>query len=82
MTNATVETSVASVDGQVLMLKYPDGGKKIVISPESQIVASVAGSRSELKPGAAIVIVRALKQPDGTLQADSVNVGRDGLVPQ
>ena len=31
MTNATVDTTVAGVDGQVLTVKYKDGEKKIVI---------------------------------------------------
>ena len=33
------------------------------------------------KPGAAISIVSALKKPDGTLEANRVNVGRGGVVP-
>ena len=82
MTNATVDTSVAGVDGQVLMLKYKDGEKKIVVTPQTQIVGTVPGNRSELKPGVAIVIVRAMKKPDGTFEADRVNAGRDGVVPQ
>jgi hypothetical protein len=82
MTNANVETSVAGVDGQVVMLTYKDGEKKIIVTPDAQIVGTVHGDRSELKPGAAIVIVRAMKKPDGTLEANRINVGRDGVVPQ
>jgi hypothetical protein len=81
MTNATVDTTVTSVDGQVVMVKYKDGEQKILITPEATIRAYVVGSRDELKPGAHIVIVRALKKPDGTYEADRVNVGRDGIVP-
>src|SRR5207244_5006132 len=33
MTNANVETTVASTDGQVLMMKYKDGEKKIIVPP-------------------------------------------------
>jgi hypothetical protein len=82
MTNANIETSVTSADGQVLMLKYKDGEKKIVVAPDAQITGTVRGDRNELKPGAAIVIVRAMQKPDGTLEANRVNVGRGGLVPQ
>jgi hypothetical protein len=82
MTNGTVATSVAGVDGHTLSLKYKDGEKKIAVTPQTQIVASVPGDRSELKAGAAIAIVRAEKRPDGTLEAARVNVGRDGVVPQ
>jgi hypothetical protein len=82
MTNATVDTTVASVDGQVVTVKYKDGEKKIVIGPDAVIRAYVPGNRNELKPGAHIAIVRADKMPDGTLQTARINVGRDGVVPQ
>src|SRR3954470_4408795 len=49
MTNATVDTTVASVDGQVVMVKYKDGEKKIIIGPDATIMAYVAGDKSELK---------------------------------
>jgi hypothetical protein len=81
MTNATVETTVASVDGQVVTVKYKDGEQKILMAPEAVIRAYMVGSRDELKMGARIAIVRALKKPDGTYEADRVNVGRDGLAP-
>jgi hypothetical protein len=29
-----------------------------------------------------VAIIRALKQPDGSLTTNRVNVGRDGVVPQ
>jgi hypothetical protein len=82
MTNANVETSVASADGHVVMLKYKDGEKKIIVASDALIVGTVHGDKSELKPGVAIVIVRAMKKPDGTFEANRVNAGRDGVVPQ
>jgi len=81
MTNATVDTTVTSVNGQVVTVKYKDGEQKILITPEAIIRAYVVSSRDELTPGAHIAIVRALKKPDGTYEADRVNVGRDGIVP-
>jgi hypothetical protein len=81
MTNATVDTTVAGVNGQTVMVKYKDGEKKIVVGPDAVIRAYVVGSRDELKPGAHINIVRAEKQPDGTFTAARVNVGRNGIVP-
>ena len=77
MTNATV----AGVDGQVIMVKYKDGEKKIIVGPDAVIRAYVVGSKDELKPGANINIIRATKKPDGTFEAERVNVGRDGIVP-
>jgi hypothetical protein len=82
MTNATVDTTVADVDGQVLTVKYKDGEKKIVVPPSATILRYEVGDRSELKSGANIAIIRAMKKPDGTLETDRVNVGRDGVVPQ
>jgi hypothetical protein len=81
MTNATVEQTVAGVDGQTVRVKYKDGEKTIIVPPDVPIVTYVPGDRSDLKPGAKIFIVAAQKQPDGTLSAARVNVGRDGLTP-
>ena len=80
MTNGNVEQTAASSDGQVLTLKYKDGEKKIVVPPDTPIVVYVPGEKSELKAGASIFIAAAVKQPDGTLQAPRVNVGR-GVAP-
>jgi hypothetical protein len=82
MTNGTVDQTVTSVDGQVLTVKYKDGEKKIVVPPDAVILAYMAGDKSELKPGAHVAIVRAMKKPDGSLETDRVNVGRGGVTPQ
>jgi hypothetical protein len=81
MTNATVDTSVMSVDGQTMVVKYRDGEKKIIVPPEATVRAYVVGERSELRPGAAVLITQAVRKPDGTLETSRVNVGRDGIVP-
>ena len=81
MTNATVAETVAGVDGQTITVKYKDGEKKVVVPPDTPIVAFVAGDKSELKPGARIIIFSAVKKDDGTLEASRVNVGRDGITP-
>lgn len=81
MTNATVDTTVAGIDGQIILVKYRDGEKKIVVGPDAVIRAYVVGSRDELKPGANINIVSATKKLDGTFEAARVNVGREGVVP-
>ena len=81
MTNATVAETVAGTDGQNILVKYKDGEKKVVVPPETPIVTFVAGEKSELKPGAKIIIFGALKKDDGTLEANRVNVGRDGITP-
>jgi hypothetical protein len=81
MTNATVATTVGSVDGQVVMVKYKDGEKRIIVGPGAVIRAYVVGGRDELKPGAHVAIVAAVKQSDGTFTANRINVGRDGVAP-
>jgi hypothetical protein len=82
MTNGAVEQTVESVDGRMLTVKYKGGEQKIVVPADAVIQTYTIGDRSELKPGAHIAITRALKKPDGTLEADRVNVGRGEVVPQ
>ena len=82
MTNATIDTTVGSVDGQVLTVKYKDGEKKVIVPPGLDIQQYVVGEKSELKPGAAILITAATRKPDGSLETGRVNVGRGGVVPQ
>src|SRR5580704_2000996 len=81
MTNATVDNMVTGVDGQVVMLKYKDGDKKIIIGPDAVIIANVVGGMSDLKPGANVAIAAATKKPDGTYDASRINVGRGDFVP-
>ncbi|MDB5636464.1 MAG: hypothetical protein JWP51_1372 [Bradyrhizobium sp.] len=81
MTNATVAETVAGTDGQNILVKYKDGEKKVVVPPETPIVTFVAGDKSELKPGAKIIIFAATRKEDGALEAARVNVGRDGITP-
>src|SRR5262245_26018898 len=81
MTNATVAQTVKGTDGQNILVKYKDGEKKVVVPEGTPIVTFVAGGKSELKPGAKIIIFRAVKKDDGTLEANRVNVGRDGTTP-
>ena len=81
MTNATVDTTVAGVDGQVLTVKYKGGTQKIIIAPDAVIMAYVVGDRAELKPGANVAINGAVRMPDGSLETTRVNVGRGDVRP-
>jgi Cu/Ag efflux protein CusF len=81
MTNATVAQTVEGTDGQNILVKYKDGEKKVVVPPETPIVTFVASDKSEIKPGAKLIIFGAAKKEDGSLEANRVNVGRDGLTP-
>lgn len=82
MTNATVDTTIASVDGQVLMVKYRDGEKKIIVTPEALVLRYSLADKAELRPGAKIAINNAAPKPDGSFEASRINVGRDGYAPQ
>jgi hypothetical protein len=81
MTNATVAEVIIKPDAQTMTLKYKDGEKTIIVPPDAPVVAYVPGDRSELKVGAKIFIAGAAKQPDGSLVAARIGVGRDGLTP-
>jgi hypothetical protein len=81
MTNATVAETVKGTAGQNILVKYKDGEKKVVVPPETPIVTFVASDKSEVKPGAKLIIFGAAKKEDGTLEANRVNVGRDGVTP-
>jgi len=81
MTNANVEQTVAGVDGQILSVKYKDGEKKVLVTPETTVVTYVTGDRSDLKPGIKIFVGAAKKQPDGTVQTPRITYGKDGLTP-
>jgi len=79
MTNGTVGDMVAS-NGRTLTLKYKGGEKKIIVPEDVPVVNIEAGKRSMLVAGAKVV-VRARKNPDDSLTAVSVSVGKNGITP-
>jgi len=81
MTNATVAETVKGTDGQNILVRYKDGEKKVVVPPGTPVVTFVTGDKSEVKPGAKIIIFGAVKKDDGVLEANRVNIGRDGITP-
>jgi hypothetical protein len=80
MTNATVGEVATATDGQTLTLTYAGGQQQIDVGPDARIVAFVPGDRGLLKPGAAVA-VSALKAPDGSLTARSIQAEKDGVKP-
>ena len=81
MTNATVDTTVEAVDGQILTVKYKGGTQKIVIGKDALILSNIPGTKADLKPGAAITVPAANPGADGTLETSRVNIGRGDYVP-
>jgi hypothetical protein len=80
MTNATVAESVVGNDGHTLLVKYKDGEKKVLVSPDTPVVTYVPADKSDLKAGTK-VIAFVKKLPDGSFETNRVGVGRDGLTP-
>ena len=66
--------------GRTLTLRYKDGEKTVVVSENAPIITYGVGSRAMLVPGAH-VIVTATQKPDGSLTAQRVGVGQNGLTP-
>jgi hypothetical protein len=81
MTNATVAQMVKGVEGDEITVRHKDVERRIVVTPTTEIVTYVPGSKDELKPGARIFIANAARKDDGTLEAASISVGRDGVTP-
>lgn len=81
MTNATVETAVAGVDGEVIMVKYKDGEKKVIVTPQTAIVRMVPGAAADVKAGTKVIIFAATKSGDGGWTTQRVTYGKDGLMP-
>jgi hypothetical protein len=71
---------VQAKDGETLTVKYKDGEKKIVVTPKTVIAAAAPGDKDELKVGAQVIIFGWDKQPDGSVLAKTLYVGR-GVTP-
>lgn len=81
MTNATVDGVVSAGNGSTIKVKYKDGEKTVIVTPETAIVAMGPGKAEMLKPGAKILIFGAVKAADGSLSTQGVVVGKDGIAP-
>lgn len=81
MTNGSVEQAVTGVDGPVLSVKYKDGEKKLVVTPQTVVVTYEIGKQEEIQPGTRIFVAAAKKQADGTLQTPRITYGRNGEGP-
>jgi hypothetical protein len=77
MTNAYVDNVVQGKDGETLMVKYKDGEKKILVTPQTVIAAAAPSSKDELKAGTQLIIFGWDKQADGSVLAKVMYVGRD-----
>lgn len=78
--SGTVDQGGLDALGGTLTLAYRGGESVLDVPPGIPIVRFIAGTRSLLTPGAHVVVAAALER-DGTLTADEVIVGVDGLTP-
>src|SRR5260370_11582045 len=81
MTNGTVGATVSGVDGPAITVKYKDGEKKIVVTPNVPIVRYEVADLSVIKPGAPFSVSAAVKQADGSFDVNRINVGRHRASP-
>ncbi len=81
MTNAYIEgTPMAAGDGHSFKVKYKDGEKTIVVTPQTTVAAATPGAKDELKAGAQVIIFGYDRQPDNSIVAKVMYVGR-GVTP-
>jgi hypothetical protein len=87
MTNGSFQTSVASVDGQVLTVEYKLPGdktdvKKILVTPKTIIATTTPATKADLKPGLKVFVAGAPKLPDGSLDVAAIQVEKEIAPPQ
>jgi hypothetical protein len=87
MTNGSLQTSIANVDGQMLTVKYkvqgkPDEEKQLLVTPKTIIATTVAGTKADLKPGLKVFVAGAPKLADGTLDVAAIQVEKEIPPPQ
>ena len=81
MTNANIESAVASADGQELVLKYKDGEKKFIVPANVEVVMFAPATAADLKPGEKVFVPGAKKMADGPAVAGFIVVGHNGVNP-
>ncbi|MDR6913929.1 hypothetical protein J2X66_000776 [Pseudomonas sp. 3296] len=79
MTNGSVGDLVVS-NGRVLTVNYKGGQQKILVPMDVPIVNLMPGDRSLLRVGVKIVTF-VTQSADGTLTAQSISAGKDGVTP-
>jgi hypothetical protein len=80
MTNANVAATAQTSGGNEITLKNKDGEHKVLVTPQTEIVTFVPGSRADLKPGETI-FSGARVEGDGKFMTQRVAVSKDGVKP-
>ncbi len=79
MTNGTVGDLKVS-NGRILTLTYKGGEQTVYVPPEAPVITYTPATVSAVEKGAHVIIFAA-QNPDQTLTATRIGVGKDGLVP-
>jgi hypothetical protein len=77
----TVTATATGAGEPSIVVKYPQGEQRIVISATTNLVRNAPGNKDDLKAGAVFRAQAATKQPDGTYTAAAIAVGKDGARP-
>ncbi len=80
MTNAQVSDVAGAAGGKKLTLAYPGGQKVVVVAPGTPVVRLEPADRGALAPGARLFAAGS-RQPDGTVVAARIWVGKGGAAP-
>jgi hypothetical protein len=80
MTNANVDAIVNTNNGKELTLSYKGGSQKIIVPQGVPIVTFKPADKSVLKAGAQVFIITQ-QAADGSLTAQRILIGKDGMKP-
>ena len=69
MTNANIDSAVASVDGKELVLKYKDGEKKFIVPANIEVVMFAPATLADLKPGEKVFVSPGKSCPTARVEA-------------
>lgn len=81
MTNGTVGQEVNKVEGNTVTVKYRGGDKAVTVTPSTKVVGLVPGDRNDLKPNEKVFIPAPTAVGNGSLEANRVTVGKNGVAP-
>jgi hypothetical protein len=79
--SGTVGATLTGAGDPAIVVKYPQGEKRIIIPASAHVVRNAIGNNDDLKAGAAFRVQAATKVSDGTYTATAISVGRDGARP-
>jgi hypothetical protein len=75
------DQGTAPSEPDALTVNYKGAEKVVTVTPNTEVVTLVPGDRSELRPGDKIFVPGATENPDGSLEASRLTVGKNGLPP-